>query len=58
MAIVKVGDQNTMDISELHKVMDIEFKHLEHELNDQGLRNSVPYGCRNIMVGHLCGILV
>ncbi len=28
MAIVKVGDQNVVDMGELHKVMDIEFEYL------------------------------
>jgi hypothetical protein len=41
MAIVKVGDQNIVDMGELHKVMDIEFEYLQHELNDWGFKDCV-----------------
>jgi hypothetical protein len=41
MAIVKVGDQNAMDMAELRKVMDTEFEYLHHELNDWGFRDCV-----------------
>jgi hypothetical protein len=34
MAIVKVGDQNAVDMGEPHRVMDIEFEYLQHELSD------------------------
>jgi hypothetical protein len=34
MAIVKVGDQNAMDMGELHRIMDTEFEYLQHELSD------------------------
>jgi len=36
MAIVKVGDQNVVDMGELRRVMDIEFEYFQHELSDQG----------------------
>ncbi len=41
MAIVKVGDQNTVDMGELCRVMDIEFEYLQHEFHDWGFRNYV-----------------
>ncbi len=41
MAIVKVGDQNAMDMAGFRKVMDIEFEYLHHELTDQGFRDYV-----------------
>jgi hypothetical protein len=34
MAIVKVGEQNAVDMAELRRLMDIEFEYLHHELND------------------------
>jgi len=39
MAIVKVGEQNVVDMAELRKVMDT--KYLHHELSDQGFRDCV-----------------
>ncbi len=41
MAIVKVGDQNVVDMGELHRVMDTEFEYLQHDLNDWGFRDRV-----------------
>jgi hypothetical protein len=41
MAIVKVGEQNVVDMAELRRVMDIEFEYLHHELSDQGFRDCV-----------------
>jgi hypothetical protein len=41
MVIVKVGDQNVVDMGELCRVMDIEFEYLQHELSDRGFRDSV-----------------
>ncbi len=34
MAIVKVGEQNAMDMAELRREMDIKFEYLHHELSD------------------------
>jgi hypothetical protein len=34
MAIVKVGEQNDVDMAELRRVMDTEFEYLHHELSD------------------------
>ncbi len=34
MAIVKVGEQNVVDMAELRRVMDTEFEYLHHELSD------------------------
>jgi hypothetical protein len=41
MAIVKVGEQNAVDMAELRKLMDIEFEYLHHELSDHGFRDCV-----------------
>jgi hypothetical protein len=41
MAIVKVGDQNAVDMGELRWVMDNEFEYLQHELSDRGFRDCV-----------------
>jgi hypothetical protein len=41
MAIVKLGDQNVVDMGELRRVMDIEFEYLQLELNDWGFKNCV-----------------
>ncbi len=41
MAIVKVGEQNVVDMAELRRVMDTEFEYLHHELSDQGFRDCV-----------------
>jgi hypothetical protein len=41
MAIMKVGEQNVVDMAELRRVMDTEFEYLHHELSDQGFRDCV-----------------
>jgi hypothetical protein len=41
MAIVKVGDQNVVDMGELRRVMDTEFEYLQHELSDRGFIDCV-----------------
>ncbi len=41
MAIVKVGEQNVVDMAELRRVMDTKFVYLHHELSDQGFRDYV-----------------
>jgi hypothetical protein len=41
MAIVKVGEQNAVDMAELCRVMDTKFEYLHHELSDQGFRDCV-----------------
>ncbi len=41
MAIVKVGDQNVVDMGELCKVMDTEFENLQYDLSDRGFKDYV-----------------
>jgi len=41
MAIVKVGDQNVVDMGGFCKVMDSEFGYFQHELNDRGFGDFV-----------------
>ncbi len=41
MAIMKVGDQNAVDMGELCRVMDTKFEYLQHELSDQGFKDCV-----------------
>jgi hypothetical protein len=43
MAIVKVGEQNVVDMAELRRVMDTKFEYLHHELSDQGFRDCVRH---------------
>jgi hypothetical protein len=41
MAIMKVGDQNHVDMNELHKQLDGLFKYLNHELSAHNFRDCI-----------------
>ncbi len=41
MVIVKVGDQNPVDMSELHRQLDDLFEYLNHELNACNFRDCI-----------------
>jgi hypothetical protein len=41
MAILKVGDQNLIDMNELHTQLDDLFEYLNHELNAHNFRNCI-----------------
>jgi hypothetical protein len=41
MAIVKVGDQNLVDMSELHRQLDDLFKYFNHELSAHNFKNYI-----------------
>jgi hypothetical protein len=41
MAIVKVGDQNPVDMSELHRQLDDLFEYLNHELSAHNFRDCI-----------------